>query len=175
MIPALQATRVSLNENLKDAGPNTAGGSHPRQLRNALVGAQVALGMVLLVGFVLLFRSSLHVESSRLRYDPHNVLTVTIRLPATRDKAPSEWARLMHEAAERLRLMSGVESVGIADSLPMEGADSGRLRIEVPTPGAAAVEDQIRFVSVSPEYFSTLRVALLAGRPFQERTPSAIS
>jgi putative ABC transport system permease protein len=169
MIPALQATRVSLSEDLKDAAPNGAGGWRSRQLRNALVGAQVALGMVLLVGFGLLFRSFLHVESSPLGYDPHNVLTATVRLPAARDKAPSERARLMHEAVERMRLMPGIESVGIADSLPMEGADSGRLRIEVPTPGAAAVEDEIWFVSVSPEYFSTLRVAMLAGRPFQEQ------
>src|SRR5882724_11212627 len=54
MIPALQATRVNLIENLKDAAPNMMGGSHSRRLRNVLVGGQVALGMILLVGFGLL-------------------------------------------------------------------------------------------------------------------------
>jgi len=51
MIPALQATRVILNESLKDAASNTAGGAHPRRMREVLIGGQVALGMVLLVGW----------------------------------------------------------------------------------------------------------------------------
>ncbi len=169
MIPALQATRVNLNENLKDAAPNMVGGSHSRRLRNVLVGGQVALGMVLLVGFGLLLRSFLHVESSSMGYEPRNVLTATVRLPTTGYTAPSDRARLMRDAAERMRLMPGVESVGIADSLPMQGADAARLRIKVPTPKATPVEDEIYFASVGPEYFSTLKIPMLAGRPFQEQ------
>src|SRR6266478_3157128 len=169
MIPALQATRVNLNESLKGAAPNAAGGWRSRRLRNVLVGGQIALGMVLLVGFGLLLRSFLRVESSPLGYDPRDVLTATIRLPATRYTAPSDRARLMREATERARFMPGVESVGIADSLPMEGAESARLRIEAPPTKAAPAEQEIYFVSVSPEYFSTLKVGILAGRSFQER------
>ena len=90
MIPALQATRVNLNEGLKDAAPSAAGGWRSRRLRNVLVGGQIALGMVLLVGFGLLLRSFLRVESSPLGYDPRDVLTATIRLPATRYTAPSD-------------------------------------------------------------------------------------
>jgi putative ABC transport system permease protein len=168
MVPALQATRVNLNESLKDSAQNAAGGSRSRRFRNVLVGGQIALGMVLLISFGLLLRSFLYVESSPMGYDPRDVLTATIRLPATRYTAASDRARLMREAAERMRLMPGVESVGMVDSLPMQGADSSRLRIEVPTPKAAPVEEQIWSVSVSPGYFSTLRVAMLAGRPFQE-------
>ncbi len=169
MIPALQATRVNLNESLKDAAPNAAGGWRSRRLRNVLVGGQIALGMVLLVGFGLLLRSFLQVESSRMGYDARDVLTATIRLPATRYTAPSDRARLMREATERVRLMPGVESVGIANSLPMEGAESFRLKIEVPSTKGLSAEQEIYFVLVSPEYFATLKVALLAGRPFQEQ------
>ncbi len=168
MIPALQVTRVNPNENLKDAAPNMVGGSHSRRLRNALVGGQVALGMVLLVGFGLLLRSFLHVESSRMGYEPRNVVTATIRLPATRYTAPSDRARLMRDAVERIRLMPGVESAGIADSLPMEGADAVRLRIEIPAPKTTLAEDEIWFVSVGPDYFSTLKIPMLAGRSFRE-------
>ena len=168
MIPALQVTRVNPNENLKDAAPNMVGGSHSRRLRSALVGGQVALGMVLLVGFGLLLRSFLHVESSRTGYEPSNVLTATIRLPAMRYTAPSDRARLMRDAVERMRLMPGVESAGIADALPMEGADAARLRIEIPAPKATLAEDEIWFVSVGPEYFSTLKIPMLAGRSFRE-------
>ena len=169
MIPALQATRVNLNESLKDSTQNAAGRWRSRRLRNVLVGGQIALGMVLLVGFGLLLRSFLNVESSPMGYDPRDVLTATIRLPTTRYTAASDRVRLMREATERVRSMPGVESVSIANSLPMEGAESARLRIEVPSTKAPPAEQEIYFVSVSPEYFSMLKVAMLAGRPFQER------
>jgi len=168
MIPALQATRVNLNVSLKDAPPNAVGGSKSRQLRNFLVAFQVALGMILFVGFGLLFRSLLHVESAGVGYDPQNVLTASVALPASRYADPSVRTRLIREAVERVRLMPGVESAGITDALPMEGADSSRLRIEVPFSQAVPMEDEIWFLSVSPEYFSTLKVAILAGRPFRD-------
>lgn len=173
MIPALQATRANLNRDLKDGGRIVAGVTRSRILRNYLVASQVALGMVLLVSFGLLLRSLLHVESSHLGYDPSNVLTATVRLPSARLTAPSDRVRLMRDATDRIRLMPGVESVGIADSLPMEGADSSQLKIEVPVPGAIPIEEETWFVSASPEYFSTLRVPMLAGRAFRETDDQA--
>jgi predicted permease len=168
MIPALQASHVSLTENLKDAAPNAVLGAHSRRPRKFLVAAQVALGMVLLVGFGLLLRSFLHVEFSRLGYDPRNVLTATIRLPVTRYTAAPDRALLMRNTEERMRLMPGVESVGLADSLPMEGADASRLKIESPIAKTPPAEDEIWLVSVGPDYFSTLKVPILSGRAFRE-------
>ena len=168
MIPVWHATRVNLNDSLKDAGPNAASGSRSRRSRNLLVAFQIALGMVLLVGFGLLFRSLLHVESAAMGYDPRNVLTATVALPTSPYADPSARTRLMREAIDRVRLMTGVESAGITDSLPMEGADSARLRIEVPSPGATPMKEEIWFLSVSPEYFSTLKTPMPEGRPFRD-------
>ncbi|MBA0088630.1 MAG: FtsX-like permease family protein [Acidobacteria bacterium Pan2503] len=64
--------------------------------------------------------------------------------------------------------MPGVESLGLTDSLPMEGAASDRLKIETPLPNAKPVEDRLYFVSASPEYFSTLKIAMRAGRAFRD-------
>src|SRR6266550_6009303 len=154
MIPAFEATGANPIESLKDAAPHAAGGSHTRRMREVLIGAQVALGMVLLVGFGLLLRSFLYVESSPIGYDPRNVLTATLRLPATRHTAPSDRARLMHEAVERVGSMPGVISAGITDSLPMVGADSAQLNIWIASSKPAAMNETVYFVSVSPEYFS---------------------
>ncbi len=168
MIPALSATRVNLNENLKDAAQSAAGVSRSRRSRNLLVVCQIALGMVLLVGFGLLLRSLLRVESASLGYDPRNVLTATVTPSASRYANPAARARLMRSALEVTRSMPGVESVGAADSLPMEGAESARLRIELPSSKAAPAEEEIWYLSVSPEYFSTLKTPMVAGRPFRD-------
>jgi predicted permease len=163
-IPALQATRVPPNNSLKESTSSVTGGSRQQRSRNILIAFQVALGMVLLVTFGLLFRSFRHVESSSLGYDPRNVLTVTTRVPSSRYQNGPDRAHLMQATLDRLRLMPSVESVGIADSLPMSGADGARFRIESLSPQVAPVEDEIWFLSVSDGYFSTLRVPMLAGR-----------
>jgi putative ABC transport system permease protein len=168
MIPALSATRVNLNDSLKDAALSAAGVSRSRRSRNLLVVFQIALGMVLLVGFGLLLRSLRHVESAPLGYDPRNVLTATVTPPAFRYTEPAARARLMRDALELTRSMPGVESAGAVDSLPMEGAESARLRIDLPSPIAAPAAEEIWYLSVSPEYFSTLKTPMVAGRPFRD-------
>jgi predicted permease len=172
MIPALQATRTDLNESLQDRAPTTPGGTRARKWRNALVAAQIALGMLLFVVFGLLIRSFLNVQNSPLGYDARNILTATVHLPAARYTQPSDKQHLMRDTVEQMRRLPGVESVGIADSLPMEGADSGQIRIEAPSPGSAPRETELWFVSVSPDYFSTMRIPMVTGRPFQQADSS---
>jgi len=169
-IPALSASRMDHTDALKDASPNTAGGSRSRQPRNLLVACQIALGMVLLVGFGLLLRTFLRVESAPMGYDPRNVLTATIRLSPSRYANPLERSVLMRNVLDRVRRFPSVESAGIVDSLPMEGADAMPLRIQAPSPNPSAlpIEQEAWFVTVSPDYFSTLNVPLLAGRPFHD-------
>ena len=167
-IPAFQATRLAPNDTLKESTSSVTSGSRQQRSRNLLIAFQVALGMVLLVTFGLLFRSFRHVESASLGYDPGNVLTVTTRFPSARFNSAPDRARLMRAALDRLRLMPSVESVGITDSLPMSGADGAHFRIEPKSPHATPVEYEIWFLSVSGGYFSTLHVPMLAGRPFRE-------
>jgi predicted permease len=173
MIPALHATRVNLNDTLKDALPNALGSSHSRRSRNLLVVFQIALGMVLLVCFGLLFHSLRNVESAPIGYDPQNVLTATLKLPPSRYAEPSARIRLISEALEHARSMAGVESAGVAESLPLYGADSAQFKIESPSPKAAPTQEEVYFVATSPGYFSTLKVPMLSGRPFQETDSGA--
>jgi predicted permease len=168
LIPALLLIRVGLNQSLKDAASKATAGAHSLRFRNALVAGQVALGMVLLVVFGLLARSLINVKSASIGYDPRNVLTASTRLPPGGYASPSDRARLMREVADRMRSMPGVQSVGIADSLPMEGADSARLSIETSALQAQPVEEEVWFVCVNPDYFLTLKVPMLVGHPFQE-------
>jgi predicted permease len=168
LIPAISSTRVGLNNFLKESVSNVAGGVRSRRSRNLLVVTQLAMGMALLVAFGLLFRSLMRVETADLGFDPYNVVTASVRLPESRYADPVERARLAGEVVERLRLMPGVEGVGLTDSLPMEGADSAALKIELPSEAKASVEEEVWFLSVDPSYFTTLKVSLLAGRNFKD-------
>lgn len=168
MIPALQMTRLNVNDALKDSISKVAGEAGLRRPRNLLVVFQIALAMVLMVGFGLLLRSLLHVQSAPFGFDPRNVLTATVSLPVLRYSDPSLKERVMKGAVERVRALPGVETVGIVDSLPMNGADSEHLRIETPSSKTAPIEEETWFLSVSPSYFSALKIPMLAGRTFGE-------
>jgi len=74
----------------------------------------------------------------------------------------------MEAAIERVRAMPGVESAGIVDSLPMDGADSDQVKIERAAQ-RGPIEEETWFVSVGPEYFSALKIPMLAGRTFEAR------
>jgi predicted permease len=167
LIPALSASGENLIGSLKDATAKSTAGGRNRRLQSFLVMAQIALGMVLLVSFGLLFRSLLHVESASLGFDPRNVLTSTVTLPLSRYPDPRSREILISAAIDRLGSMPGVESVGATDSLPMDGADSAQMRLET-TSSATSIEQETWFLSVSPSYFSTLKIPMLMGRPFQE-------
>jgi putative ABC transport system permease protein len=175
MIPALHATRVNLNDTLKDTGVHSPAGTPSRTLRNLLVVFQIALGMVLLVCFGLLFHSLRNVESASVGYDPRNILTATLNLPPSRYAEPSARIRVIREALEHARSMPGVESAGITGSLPMYGADSAQFNIEPSSPQTAPTQQEVYFVATSPGYFSTLKVPLLSGRSFQDTDSPASS
>lgn len=169
LIPALASTRVDLAESLKEAAAKATAGVSAGRFRRALVASQLALGMVLLVGFGLLWRSLLNVEASPMGYDAQNVLTVTTHLPAARYTTTAERAHLMRQAADRMRGMPGVVSVGLAGSLPMLGAESTNISVYARGHEESPGQDMIYYVSVDANYFSTLKVAMLAGRTFGEK------
>ena len=87
----------------------------------------------------------MRVETADLGFDPYNVVTASVRLPESRYADPVERARLAGEVVERLRLMPGVEGVGLTDSLPMEGADSAALKIELPSKRRPALKKKYGF------------------------------
>ena len=168
LAPALHATRIDLNDSLKDAVPTTVGGFRSRQSRNLLVVSQVALGMVLLVGFGLLLRSYLHVESAPMGYDPSNILTASVGLSTPRYREPSARLHFLEEAVERARLIPGVESAGMTETLPLDGADSGSLNIENHAASATESTGNAHRLSVDSGFFSTMKFTMLAGRPFSD-------
>jgi len=165
LAPALAAGRRSLRAAMGDAGRVVSA----RPLRSALVAVEVALAFVLLVGTGLLTRSFdnlLHVDKG---FDPERVLSFELSIPVVKYPDGPRQTAFFRSALEGLAGIRGVASVGLTNSRPLDqNGVNGTTPIEGQTssPGQEPMPEKR---IVSPEYFRTLGVRVLAGRTFNDR------
>ncbi|HEY6320119.1 MAG TPA: ABC transporter permease [Thermoanaerobaculia bacterium] len=151
---------------LKESG-RAVGGGRAWRLRSALVLAEVALALTLLIGAGLLLRSFSRLRSVDPGFSPDGVLTLTVSLPSARYPAaePGRQVSFQRRALERLRALPGVTAAATVAPLPFSGADyvdSFRLEGKPrPAPGEMPSAD---VGGVSPGYFQAMRIPLLRGR-----------
>ena len=172
LAPALQSLKLNVNELLKDGGRTASGGVARRRLRDALVVAEVALALVLLIGAGLLLRSFSRLQQTDAGFNPGRVLTANLTLPAARYKEPKQVARLYQSLLERLTALQGVRTAGLSSDLPWTGYDENSgFDIEGKTsqPGQ---EPSGRYHFVSADYFRSIETPLLAGRFFNSADSS---
>ncbi|HYP27480.1 MAG TPA: ABC transporter permease [Blastocatellia bacterium] len=169
LFPALSSSKPNLSEALKEGGGKASGSSQQKRLRNALVVAEVAIALILLVCAGLMMKSFARLQSVDVGFNPENLLTVSVNLPVRRYNEPQKILSFFDQAIERIKGLPGVESVGGVNTLPFSGSNtSAAFSVEgrpAPTDGEPLFA-QIRMVS--PDYFSTMQVALKAGRAFTE-------
>ena len=168
LAPALQSSRLDLNEVLKEGGRNMAAGAGHR-LRSAMVVTEIALAVVLLIGAGLMMKSLLRLLQTNVGFKTDNLLTMTMVLPPAKFTDANQLINFNDQIQERVRALPGVTNAGTVDILPLNGGNTTRFYIDrdpVPPPGKE-IEANMRFVSDS--YFQTLGVPLLAGRVFDQR------
>jgi len=175
LAPALQASRIPLNESLKEAGRSTTEGRSGRHLRSLLVVFEVALAMVLLIGGGLLFRSFLRLRGMDTGFKSDHVLSFTINLTTSKYPKPRDQAAFFQQVMERIRRLAGVESVGANTCAPLGNSlATAPLNIE----GQPESDSTISWGAVSSDYFRTLGIPLLRGRYFTDSDregPSAVA
>lgn len=173
LTPALRASRVDLHETLKEGGrsSNSGAGRGHLQPRKLLVISEVALSLVLLIGAGLLVRSYQHILNSGQGFNPHNVLSMRLLLPAARYPTPESITSFHKRTGERIKALPGVESVAPTYSLPMSTVAFAwePITIEGYAPRTAheSIISNVRIVG--PEYFHTMGVPLVEGRLFDDR------
>ncbi len=168
LVPALQSSRPDLNEVLKEGGRNTASGASHR-LRGALVVSEIALAVVLLVGAGLMMKSLFRLLETNIGFNPDNLLTMTIALPAAKYTDVNKQIDYFDQLKARVESLPGVKGSGTVNILPLQAGNTTRFNVEgdpVPPPGQE-VEANIRVVD--EDYFKTLGVPLIAGRMFDQR------
>ena len=172
LIPALQVSRPNLAEALKSSGRGLAGGASQNRSRSALIIAEIALSLMLLVGAGLILKSFRQLQTVDLGFSPDNVLTVGFSLPTSRYNSRRDGqgvSNFYQKAVDQIKTLPGVESVSVAAWLPISGSTaSRRFAIEgqpVPEPGS---EPTAIYNIVSSDYFPTLNIGLVKGRYFTE-------
>jgi putative ABC transport system permease protein len=164
LAPAMQTAGRS--DSLKEGGRGVAGGARGRRLRRAIVVAETALAVVVLVGAGLLVRSFLALTARDAGFTPAHLLSFNVQFIALPDAA----ARAQAAAAlmDALAQLPGVETAGAATGFPPVTPQRGtRFAVEGRT--LTADEDGALFMAATPDYFKALRTPVLQGRSFDHR------
>lgn len=166
LAPALQSMKVNLNELLKEGGRSATGGITKRRVRDALVVAEVALALILLIGAGLLLRSFVKLQQTDPGFESSGVLTMTLSMPRARYPKEEQVMDFYQRLTESVKALPGVRAAGLSSDLPWTGYDENSgFNIEgkdLP-PGQSPAG---RYHFVSADYFRAIGVPLLAGRFF---------
>jgi putative ABC transport system permease protein len=170
LVPALHASRLELHETLKEGGRSGGGDARRARTRAALVVAETALAMVLLVGAGLLVKSFARLLRTDPGFKVEHRLTAGIDLPASAYSTPERQAAFFAALEERARTIPGVSAAGAVTGLPL-GGRGARLGFHVvgtepepPGQGLAADYDV-----ATPGYFEATGIPVRRGRGFTER------
>lgn len=166
LFPALQAGRSTALE-IKEGSRGSTGGRRSRALHQALVISQVALSTVLLIGAGLFVRSFLKLQATPSGYDAAGLITFRVGLPPGQFPDAAENRRFFEQVNARLAEVPGVVSVGSTSQLPSAGNNSNSFLFEGQDfPRNLHESTQTTARTVSPDYFSTMRIPVLRGRGF---------
>ncbi|HKQ04035.1 MAG TPA: ABC transporter permease, partial [Blastocatellia bacterium] len=170
LAPAIFASRVDINETLKEGARAVSAGSARHRLRNGLVVAEIALALVVLVGAGLLVRSFVRLQAVEPGFNPDHLLTMWIGLSDPRYEVRGARRQFLKELTPKLWAIPGVEAVAVGNDLPIQGTDSSSIPTIEGHPSTR--EEQERLVGLHPVgagYFEALGMRLLKGRGFTER------
>jgi putative ABC transport system permease protein len=168
MVPAIQASRTHITNALREGGSGpSSSGRQSRRLRETLVVAEIAVTVVLLVGSGLLIRSFWKLMSVPPGFATHNVTAMDIGLSRSKYSEAEQQSRYFKTAVERVTALPGVESAAAVYPLPLGGAEEGMgISIAGKPPLPPGQRLVVNPVWVTPDYFKTLGIGLVAGRGF---------
>jgi putative ABC transport system permease protein len=168
LVPALQASKLSLNESLKEGGRGSSDGLRHNRIRSLLIVSELALALVLLVGAGLLIKSFIRLQSVNPGFNPEKVLTVQLALPQSRYRSPQSRVAFFDQLMSRLESLPGAQSAGLTLNLPLNGGGISSWHGVVHDGRPITLEETTQTENriISPSYFRALGIPLLKGREF---------
>jgi len=165
--PALHSSKPNLNESLKEGGRTSGTSLRGSRVRGLLVISEIALSLVLLIGAGLMIKSFHRLQQVNLGFNPDRLLTLRVRLAGSKYREGPQAVAFYQQVLKRIETLPGVQSVGaITDVFLSITPNSGNFSIEGRPPVPPAEQIEVPIDSISPEYFKTMGISLLAGREF---------
>ena len=174
LAPAIQATRIDLNQTLRQAGERSGSAGGGSRFKNALVVLEVSFAMLLLVGGGLLIRSFGSLVRISPGFEPHGVLTMQFYVPTLTPAGVPARLASTRSMLEAIRNLTGVQSASTIIHPPFSGNNTNSgITIE----GHSAPKDKeqqfVEWRMVSPQFFSSMGMPLLQGRDLSKQDESA--
>jgi putative ABC transport system permease protein len=164
LAPAGQVLKLDLNQTLKEGAGKGVGAAARGRLRNALVVAEIALSLVLLIGAALLVRTFVNLRRVEPGFDPRHVLTFQTTPMGPQYATAEQNREFYRRVLERLRAEPGVEAAAMTSTLPL----SSQFRIGMEVVGRPAIPESVQFRVISPDYFKVMTTPVRQGRAFTE-------
>jgi putative ABC transport system permease protein len=168
LAPALQAGRLNIQEVLRDGARGSGQSGRRARLRNALVIAEVALSLVLLIGASLFVRSYLNMQSASPGFDTSRLLTLRFYMTGDEYEVEERKSQRVEDIVRRIEGLPGVQSAFASNFIPLDAGGGGGNVIVDGRPAAKGEEPFISFVGVTPHLQKTMGLALLKGRDFTD-------
>jgi putative ABC transport system permease protein len=166
--PAWSAASTDFAEALKDGGGRATAGPSSHLLRRLLVIAEFALALVLLVGAGLLIKGFSRLSAVNPGFNPRNVISMHLQLPATRYADIPPQTQFRRELLVRLNSLPGVEAAMVTD-IPFGGNYlTHSIVIDGRPPVLVGAEPHVQTLSVMGDYFHVMQIAIRAGRGFTD-------
>ena len=168
LFPALQLSKTNVNQTLRDEGRGSTSGHQRVQMRGLLVIGQVALSLLLLIGAGLLVRSFTRLLRVDPGFDSQNVLSMNVSLPTVKYSDAQKQIAFFDDLERRVSALPGVKSTAISAALPLTPKRitpmlaEGQPEVPLPERPFLIIE------AISPSWFRTMHVPLLAGREFTD-------
>jgi putative ABC transport system permease protein len=166
--PALRFSNdISMANQLHENGARASDGIHRQRARSVLVVAQVALAVVLLAAAGLTLKSFQRAQQVPLGFNPRDVLSLSIALPAARYQTPDKITRFCEQVIEKVKTLPGVTAAAFCSNAPFSANEWDSSFHITATPADPPGREPISEMSiVSPDYFRALEMSILQGRTF---------
>jgi putative ABC transport system permease protein len=167
--PAWQAARTDINVALQAGSHGSSETKSARRSRDWLVIVEVALTLLLLSAAGLVLKSFAKMQSTRLGFEPHDMLTARIELPFTKYTELPPILNFTNSLLDEVRKLPGVQNATLSANPPMVGGWQINFQPEGAPPTDPSQQPAADYEVIQGDYFSTFQTNLIRGRSFNER------
>ena len=172
LAPAMQVSKTGLTDSLNEGG-RSGGSATSNRLRGALVVAEIALTLVLLVCAGLLIQTVVRLRDVDTGFNPEKIVTMQIGLPGRTYPTSADIVSFYRRALANIQTLPGVKAAGITSVLPLSKNFDGRGLVVEDRPKPPGEEINVDLYVATPGYLRALEIELLRGRGIEDQDGEA--